>query len=261
MFAHWEPLHAYGRERTELGCRDMDGRAERPSERARTSQKLWALFLAGLLARTVFDGATLGFGYRVAIFCFVHSKLGRHAGFFVKHFPDRGRLVPTVFLIGERLEGAVQGTRKGDCNGRGFLVPHAADRVRANLAEQENSTLALGYGADGSSRLPLDPVIAGGLVIPQLITPYITPVIYLALEWFQENVLDRVPFLRSGHTGITRAMRRNIRLPPARMKNIRRRSALPDPRSRSAGPGPKSALTAVCDLLNLRAFHALPDAR
>jgi hypothetical protein len=24
-------------------------------------------------------------------------------------------------------------------------------------------------------------------------------VIYLALEWFQENVLDRVPFLRSGH--------------------------------------------------------------
>jgi HAE1 family hydrophobic/amphiphilic exporter-1 len=39
----------------------------------------------------------------------------------------------------------------------------------------------------------------GGLIISQLITLYITPVIYLALEWFQENVLDRVPFLRSGH--------------------------------------------------------------
>lgn len=59
--------------------------------------------------------------------------------------------------------------------------------------------LALGYGADGSSRRPLGLVIVGGLIISQLITLYITPVIYLALEWFQENVLDRVPFLRSGH--------------------------------------------------------------
>jgi HAE1 family hydrophobic/amphiphilic exporter-1 len=59
--------------------------------------------------------------------------------------------------------------------------------------------LALGYGADGASRRPLGLVIVGGLVISQLITLYITPVIYLWLEWFQENVLDRVPFLRSGH--------------------------------------------------------------
>jgi len=59
--------------------------------------------------------------------------------------------------------------------------------------------LALGYGADGSSRRPLGLVIVGGLIISQLITLYITPVVYLALEWFQENVLDRVPFLRSGH--------------------------------------------------------------
>ena len=59
--------------------------------------------------------------------------------------------------------------------------------------------LALGYGADGASRRPLGLVIVGGLIISQLITLYITPVIYLWLEWFQENVLDKVPFLRSGH--------------------------------------------------------------
>jgi HAE1 family hydrophobic/amphiphilic exporter-1 len=60
--------------------------------------------------------------------------------------------------------------------------------------------LALGYGADGSSRRPLGLVIVGGLVVSQLITLYVTPVIYLWLEWFQERVLDKVPFLRSGHT-------------------------------------------------------------
>jgi len=32
-----------------------------------------------------------------------------------------------------------------------------------------------------------------------MITLFVTPVIYLWLEWFQERVLDKVPFLRSAH--------------------------------------------------------------
>ncbi len=59
--------------------------------------------------------------------------------------------------------------------------------------------LAIGFGSDASSRRPLGLVIVGGLIISQMVTLFLTPVIYLWLEWFQEHVLDRVPFLRSAH--------------------------------------------------------------
>src|SRR5216117_442760 len=60
--------------------------------------------------------------------------------------------------------------------------------------------LALGFGHDASARRPLGLVIVGGLIFSQMITLFVTPVIYLWLEWFQEHVLDKVPFLRSAHT-------------------------------------------------------------
>jgi HAE1 family hydrophobic/amphiphilic exporter-1 len=57
--------------------------------------------------------------------------------------------------------------------------------------------IALGFGADGASRRPLGMVIIGGLIVSQFITLYITPVIYLYLEQFQERVLDRTSFFHS----------------------------------------------------------------
>jgi HAE1 family hydrophobic/amphiphilic exporter-1 len=59
--------------------------------------------------------------------------------------------------------------------------------------------IALGYGADGSSRRPLGLVVVGGLVVSQFITLFITPVIYLYLERFQEGVLDRTSFFGTRH--------------------------------------------------------------
>jgi len=57
--------------------------------------------------------------------------------------------------------------------------------------------IALGYGADGSSRRPLGLVVIGGLIVSQFVTLFVTPAIYLYLEEFQEKVLDRYDFFRS----------------------------------------------------------------
>ncbi len=61
--------------------------------------------------------------------------------------------------------------------------------------------IALGWGTEGSTRRPLGLVIVGGLIVSQLITLYVTPVIYLYLEVLQEKVLNRIPFFAAHYEG------------------------------------------------------------
>jgi multidrug efflux pump subunit AcrB len=46
--------------------------------------------------------------------------------------------------------------------------------------------IALGYGEGADARQPLGLAVVGGLIVSQFLTLYITPVIYVYLEEFQE---------------------------------------------------------------------------
>jgi HAE1 family hydrophobic/amphiphilic exporter-1 len=51
--------------------------------------------------------------------------------------------------------------------------------------------IAIGFGASGTARRPLGMSIVGGLIVSQAVTLYLTPVLFLYFERFQQWVGGR----------------------------------------------------------------------
>jgi hypothetical protein len=51
--------------------------------------------------------------------------------------------------------------------------------------------IALGHGAGAESRRPLGVAVVGGLIFSQIITLYITPVVYTYLDAWQKRLARR----------------------------------------------------------------------
>jgi HAE1 family hydrophobic/amphiphilic exporter-1 len=86
---------------------------------------------------------------------------------------------------------------------QGCLVRFRPIMMTTMAALMGTLPIALGFGAGAESRRPLGLAVVGGLLFSQLITLYITPVVYIYLDRFQEKISKRVRFFRSRENGKT----------------------------------------------------------